>query len=107
MRCPPNPNRKSRAAVPGVFLSLVVLMAWPAVAAPGPTVVLDPGHGGTNQGAYGPRIRAFEKVLTLEISHRVARLVRQWVPGVRVVLTRERDRFTTALKSAGSGPSFS
>lgn len=53
-------------------------------------VVLDPGHGGPNEGAptpYDPG--AFEKTYTLDIAQRAAAHLR--AAGVTVVLTREQD----------------
>ncbi len=54
------------------------------------TVVIDPGHGGSNTGAKGPG-GILEKDLTLEVSMRLARMLREEL-GCRVVLTRESDR---------------
>lgn len=57
------------------------------------TVVIDPGHGGSNVGAPGRGPGAYEKDVTLAIARALgARLERE---GVRVVLTRERDRYLT------------
>jgi len=54
------------------------------------TVVLDPGHGGKDPGTTGKN-GSMEKVLVLDIARRVrAHLA---AAGVRVVLTRDRDRF--------------
>lgn len=53
------------------------------------TVVLDPGHGGHDRGAvnrYGS-----EKNFNFDLSKRIARHLRE--KGVRVVFTRESDRF--------------
>jgi N-acetylmuramoyl-L-alanine amidase len=71
----------------------------PAPALPGPapreqapgvrTIVLDPGHGGTETGAIGPS-GIQEKELTLSIARELeARLESQL--GVRVILTRNED----------------
>lgn len=51
-----------------------------------PLVVLDPGHGGSQEGARG--VRQKEKELTLEVTRRVQRALEG---KARVVLTRERD----------------
>lgn len=60
--------------------------------APAPlTVVLDPGHGGRDTGAVGPRgLR--EKDVVLDIAWRLRRLLEERL-GVRVVLTRSEDVF--------------
>ncbi len=52
-------------------------------------VVLDPGHGGRDNGAVSPR-RVFEKLLTLDIAKRVRN--RLQTRGITVKLTRESDR---------------
>lgn len=54
-------------------------------------VVLDPGHGGPNEGAPARfDTGAFEKTYTLDIAERVAAQLR--AAGVEVVLTRTQDR---------------
>lgn len=53
------------------------------------TVLLDPGHGGNDQGASSRRI--IEKNLTLRIARRTAEVLRR--QGYRVVISRETDRF--------------
>ncbi len=58
-----------------------------------PTVVLDPGHGGSNPGATGALAGVHEKQLTLVLARAVRdRLV---AGGVDVVLTRDRDASMT------------
>ena len=60
----------------------------------GLTVVLDPGHGGEQPGAKGPD-GLKESSVALALARRVrARLLRKR-PDVRVVLTRDEDRFLT------------
>ncbi|HET7692531.1 MAG TPA: N-acetylmuramoyl-L-alanine amidase [Gemmatimonadota bacterium] len=55
------------------------------------TIVLDAGHGGRDAGAIGPNgVR--EKEVTLAVVRRLADRL-GGVPGVRVVLTRDRDEF--------------
>jgi N-acetylmuramoyl-L-alanine amidase len=58
----------------------------------GPVVVLDPGHGGTNQGAAGVT-GLHEKQLSLAIARRVADQLR--AHGITVQLTRTDDRTLT------------
>ena len=55
------------------------------------TIVLDAGHGGRDAGAIGPG-GTHEKEVTLEVVRRLAERL-GGVPGVRVVLTRNDDRF--------------
>lgn len=67
------------------------LLAWvlcllPLTGSALPVVVLDPGHGGSQDGAKG--VRQKEKELTLEVTRKVQRALEG---KARVVLTRERD----------------
>jgi len=54
------------------------------------TVVIDPGHGGDELGAQGPR-GTLEKEITLAVSRRLRTLIESRL-GLRVFLTREDDR---------------
>ncbi|MDX1999927.1 MAG: N-acetylmuramoyl-L-alanine amidase [Thermoanaerobaculia bacterium] len=54
------------------------------------TIVLDPGHGGTETGAIGPA-GTQEKEITLAIAQTLAAQLRETL-GVKVVLTREQDQ---------------
>lgn len=66
------------------------LPATPVDRAPGiRTIVIDPGHGGTETGAIGPS-GIQEKELTLQISRELANRLAQRL-GVRTVLTRGED----------------
>lgn len=55
------------------------------------TIVIDPGHGGTDSGAIG-FTGLKEKDLTLDIALRIKRLLNQVMPNVRVILTRSSDK---------------
>ena len=57
----------------------------------GPTVVIDPGHGGQDQGARGQKPFCEEKRICLQ----TARLVKKYLDqlGYHVVMTRETDAF--------------
>ena len=54
------------------------------------TIVIDPGHGGDELGAQGPR-GTLEKEITLAVSRRLRTLIESRL-GMRVFLTREDDR---------------
>lgn len=56
------------------------------------TILLDPGHGGRDPGAIGPR-GLTEKKVNLDIAKRLRRLLQS--AGLRVVLTRDRDVFVS------------
>jgi N-acetylmuramoyl-L-alanine amidase len=51
---------------------------------------IDPGHGGSDPGALNPRLKIYEKNITLDISRRLARLLE--AEGVHVSMTRHDDR---------------
>jgi len=75
-----------------VKLATTLVAAAIATAHAGPrTVVLDPGHGGSNLGAKGAQLH--EKQLTLSLATQVAAKLR--AKGIHVVLTRETDRTLT------------
>lgn len=54
-------------------------------------VVLDPGHGGYDSGAVGPK-GVLEKDLVLEVSKRLKVTIEKRLP-IKVILTREEDVF--------------
>lgn len=81
-----------------MWWSLVLGAAVLGAAAQGKTVVLDPGHGGSNTGAAGVIEGLYEKRVTLVLARMVAR--RLEAAGVHVVLTREDDRFLTLRERA-------
>lgn len=53
--------------------------------------VIDAGHGGNDVGCEGTKAK--EKDITLSVAKRVAELVRANIPNVKVVMTRERDKY--------------
>lgn len=55
-------------------------------------IVIDPGHGGKDPGAVGYNKTVLEKNVTLEVSRRLAKKIRQRL-GCEVILTRDRDTF--------------
>ncbi|MEE8588062.1 MAG: N-acetylmuramoyl-L-alanine amidase [Sulfurimonadaceae bacterium] len=57
-------------------------------------IIIDPGHGGRDGGAVGFK-KYLEKTIVLQISKRLARILRQ--EGYRVKMTRDRDK-TLSLK---------
>ena len=59
------------------------------------TVVIDPGHGGHDSGCISRDKKTYEKSLTLDISQRFARKIREAFPDVKVILTRNEDKYVT------------
>ena len=57
------------------------------------TIVLDPGHGGTDTGAIGPT-GLMEKDVVLDLASRLRRLLQDRL-GVRVLMTRTEDEFVS------------
>lgn len=55
--------------------------------------VIDAGHGGHDVGCEGTKVQ--EKTITLAIARRVAELVRNNIPDVKVRMTRNSDSFLT------------
>ena len=53
------------------------------------TVVIDPGHGGRDPGTIGRRAK--EKDITLAISLKLGEYIREYLPGVNVLFTRDTD----------------
>lgn len=57
------------------------------------TVVIDPGHGGHDPGAVSQDGKTYEKTLTLDIAKLLGEKIRSGCPGVKVILTRETDKY--------------
>jgi len=57
--------------------------------------MIDPGHGGTNRGAFGAAANVSEKHLALSIARLTMRRLRQLSPAIRVRLTRYQDIYVT------------
>lgn len=80
-------NKPDRVVVDLYEIPVVKFSVSPGLK--GKTIVIDPGHGGSDPGAIGPS-RIYEKKVTLAISQRVEAILKQ--KGANVVLTREDDR---------------
>ena len=59
------------------------------------TVVIDPGHGGKDSGCISPSGKTMEKTLVLDISKRLADMIKAGYPDVKVIMTRSDDTFVT------------
>jgi N-acetylmuramoyl-L-alanine amidase len=59
------------------------------------TIVIDPGHGGTDPGCISADKKTYEKTIALDISKRLAQKINESLPGVKTVLTRSNDTFVT------------
>ena len=69
--------------------------------APLQTIVIDPGHGGSDMGVLG-RSGAEEKAITLDVARRLRALIEMRL-GIRVILTREDDRAAQPGRALGAG----
>ncbi|MFO0660064.1 MAG: N-acetylmuramoyl-L-alanine amidase [Polyangiaceae bacterium] len=67
-------------------------------------VVLDPGHGGHDPGAIGPR-GTKEKDVTLDIAHRAAPLIAREL-GISTLITRDTDDFVALEERAARANAF-
>jgi N-acetylmuramoyl-L-alanine amidase len=63
-------------------------------------VVIDPGHGGYDPGSIGHR-NVKEKDIVLDIAKKVGGYINEYMPDVKVVYTRETDKFIE-LEERGS-----
>ncbi len=55
------------------------------------TIVIDPGHGGKDDGATNAKLRLREKAMALDVALRLEKLLKK--AGYQVVLTRRKDTF--------------
>lgn len=62
------------------------------------TVVIDAGHGGKDSGSLGAN--AQEKNVALKIALKVGEYIRTYIPGVKVVYTRDSDKFVPLFERA-------
>lgn len=64
----------------------------------GKIIVIDPGHGGPDQGTQNTKLALREKVLTLDVSLRLKKVLE--AAGYKVLLTRSTDKQLLANKRA-------
>lgn len=57
-----------------------------------PVIILDPGHGGEDVGAIGIG-GVYEKDITLSVAKKTKKYIEEQIPGIKVILTREKDVF--------------
>ena len=56
------------------------------------TVVIEAGHGGTDPGAVSRDGKNYEKTFTLDIAQKLSDKIKAECPGVKVILTRDKDK---------------
>jgi len=57
------------------------------------TIIIDPGHGGKDPGALAPDRKYNEKDVVLDVGLKLRDLLKQNQPGVKVIMTRDKDVF--------------
>lgn len=62
------------------------------------TIVIDPGHGGKDEGAHGAY--SFEKDVTLAVSLKLRDAIQREMPDVNVVMTRTTDEYPSLYARA-------
>ena len=82
-----------------IYTFICLLLSAPVLLADGAgkvrTVVIDPGHGGHDPGCVSKDALTTEKALTLDIAEKFAGKIREKYPEVKVILTRDEDRYVT------------
>jgi N-acetylmuramoyl-L-alanine amidase len=63
------------------------------------TVVIDAGHGGKDPGCHGKQSQ--EAAVTLKVALELGRIIKENYPDVRVIYTRETDKFVELHDRAG------
>ncbi|MGM9741988.1 MAG: N-acetylmuramoyl-L-alanine amidase [Candidatus Cryptobacteroides sp.] len=59
------------------------------------TICIDAGHGGKDPGCVSPDKKTYESHINLDIAKRLAALINEGFPDVKVILTRTTDKFVT------------
>ncbi|MEM7510313.1 MAG: N-acetylmuramoyl-L-alanine amidase [Bacteroidota bacterium] len=82
----------------GMFSSSFYMPYRVAGESPIKTIVIDAGHGGKDPGSVGAKY--YEKDITLSVALKVKELIKEHLPQMNVVLTREDDTFIEVHKRA-------
>lgn len=61
-------------------------------------IVIDAGHGGKDPGCHGQFLH--EKRVTLELALRLGKMLKDSIPGVKIIYTRASDRFVPLWQRA-------
>ncbi len=65
------------------------------------TVIIDAGHGGKDPGTHGKFVK--EKDIALKVALNVGKLIRENIPGVKIIFTRKTDVFIELDERANIG----
>jgi N-acetylmuramoyl-L-alanine amidase len=81
--------KKTLFLLPCLFLLLSLLSFTTEKPAPVKTIIIDPGHGGADQGADG--LVSTEAQITLALSKKLGEKIASELPGIKVLFTRTTD----------------
>jgi N-acetylmuramoyl-L-alanine amidase len=87
--------------ITGVFVAITLLNSASSVLFKEfkiSTVVIDAGHGGYDPGTHGRKYK--EKDIALSIALKVGKYIDEYVPGVKVIYTRDDDNYIALDKRA-------
>ena len=85
------------------FLTLAFIVSIASEEILAKTVIIDPGHGGKDKGAYWYGIS--EKTLTLDVAKKVETLLRD--RGIKVLMTRKSDHYVSIQDRASIANKYS
>ena len=85
------------------FLTLAFIVSIASEEILAKTVIIDPGHGGKDKGAYWYGIS--EKTLTLDVAKKVETLLRN--RGIKVLMTRKSDHYVSIQDRASIANKYS
>ena len=85
------------------FLTLALIVSIASEEILAKTVIIDPGHGGKDKGAYWYGIS--EKTLTLDVAKKVETLLRN--KGIKVLMTRKSDHYVSIQDRASIANKYS
>lgn len=90
-------NVWAKAGVVGILASILFAgSAFHPPVKPAMTVVIDPGHGGSDPGNLGTgRYSKVEKDITLAVALKTAAYIKERIPSVQVIMTRMGDTYPT------------
>lgn len=85
------------------FLTLALIVSIASEELLATTVIIDPGHGGKDKGAYWYGIS--EKTLTLDVAKKVEHLLKN--RGIKVLMTRKSDHYVSIQDRASIANKYS
>lgn len=89
----------------GCFIAFLSFCIAPSFAQPKKikTIIVDPGHGGSDRGAVGEyegTLGSFEKNITLAISLKLVTELKKQLPGIKIIPSRTTDVFMNPREKA-------